>query len=116
MQVEFCLHLRVGQLVHKVAGEHGSVEASYDVEIDRVGSFGEEAEVNAVVSAEFLVDVEQVHDDAVEYRAFADAVHAAQDVDAWLQVPADVLVPVPKGINLNACYVLSVHCLVLIKN
>ena len=66
VQVEFCLHLVVSQFVHYLGGEHRLVERADDFEVDGLCLVGKEGEVYAVVPAHFFVDVEQVHDDAVQ--------------------------------------------------
>ena len=109
VQVEFGLQLDVGHFVHQFAGEHRAVEAAYDLEIDGLSIVWKECKVHAVVLSHLLVDVQQMHDDAVQDSALAYAVDAAQDVDAGLQVPADMLVSVPERFYLDALDVLSVH-------
>ena len=109
VQVEFSLHLVVRQLVHQLVGKHRSVEGANHFEIDGFSLLREELEVYAVLFSCVSVDVEQVHDDAVEYGALSHAIDAAEDVHARLQVPADMFVAVPEAVYLNAFNVLSVH-------
>ena len=101
--------LYVGDIVHEFAGEDGTVKAANDVEIDGPGFVREVCEVNAVVLACHFVYVEQMHDDVIQYGAFAHSVDAAEYVHSGLQVPADAFVSVPKRVYLDALDVLSVH-------
>ena len=104
LPVQFGAYVLVADFLDERRAEQGAVEAADDIEVDVGGILGEEAErhslTHAVTQGASLQFVKAA-DGAVEDGAFADAVHAAQDVHVGAQIPGDVL-PAPEALYLDA--------------
>ena len=110
LHIEFGGNLHLHNLVHDLAAHDRAVETAYDIKAHAVTTVRSEGQLHTARLTLRLADFQQAAYHTVEDGTLAYPIHTAQDVDARTEVPHDVPVPVPQGINLDTRYVISQSC------